>query len=76
MSDAEAERERWLDWLAEAAYGVDWRSDVDPPCTLKELAEAWQRLDQPGADNVEEMAWCIEQETGEWPRTTRQEPRR
>lgn len=58
----------WLDWLAAAGYGIDWRSDVDPPCTLRELAEAWQRLPDPGADTVEEMMWTIEEETGPWPR--------
>jgi hypothetical protein len=58
----------WVTWLAKAGYGIDWRSDIDPPCTLGELAQAWLDLGDQGDTTLEEMKWTIEEETGEWGR--------
>lgn len=58
--------DEWAAWLAAVAYGVDWRSEVDPPCSLASLAAAYAAHGH--TDTAEEAAWCIEQETGEWGR--------
>lgn len=54
----------WIDWLAKTAYGIDWRCRVDPPVDLDVYAARWEATDP----MAEEIAWCIEEETGPWKR--------
>jgi len=54
----------WVDWLARTGYGIDYRSDIDPPCTLTDLAKAWHRLDPDDHMTIDDWAWCITENTG------------
>jgi len=64
----------WLNWLARTHYGIDWRNDIDPPCTLRELAKACWENDFPYSwereptleDTYQGIELCIEEETGPW----------
>lgn len=56
-------RAAWVDWLARNGYGIDYAHDVDPPCTVRELAEAYVRLTHDG-ESVETWEWCIQENTG------------
>ena len=63
----------WLNWLANVWYGIDWRNETDPPCTLRELAQAyWENCSESWEpeDTVDEtyagIEECIEAETGPW----------
>jgi len=65
-----ATQREWVDWLVQAGVGVDYNLP-DPPCTLRELAESWNRT--PGGVHEDEldgtaawevMAWVIQGETG------------
>lgn len=60
---AVAQHAAWCDWLAAIGFGIDFSTDVPPPCSLAELAEAMHRDDprEAGAD----WAWCIAEETGQ-----------
>jgi hypothetical protein len=35
------ERLRWLDWLVDIGYGVDFTLAWQPPCEMQDLAEAY-----------------------------------
>jgi len=54
----------WLDWLVKVGYGIDYSSDIDPPCTLADLAEAWRRAGPDDGMTVKDWAWCITENTG------------
>lgn len=44
-SPEERERGRWLAWLVEIGYGVDFVCAPPPPCTPSDLAEYHSRID-------------------------------
>lgn len=52
----------WVDWLAREGYGTDYAHDTDPPCTLRELAEAYYRI-YPSDVTVDEWEFCITSST-------------
>lgn len=52
----------WTDWLAETGYGIDYHSLADPPCSIRDLAEAYVRLT--GEEDAETWEWCIRENTG------------
>jgi hypothetical protein len=61
----------WADWLVGVGYGIDWyTTDGRPPCSLTELAEAYERryAHEPLGDGmtVEDWMECIEAESGKW----------
>lgn len=59
------EQSKWLHWLAEIGYGIDFSSDVLPPCTPRQLAEVLAEREPLGEeDDVECWLWCIEENTG------------
>ena len=68
-----ASQQQWVDWLVRVGVGVDIGLDDDPPCTVRELAEAWNRtpfgvhdddLDDDDLPAWEVMADVIRDETG------------
>lgn len=63
----------WMNWLARVGYGIDWRNDDDPPCTLRELAKAYWEKEQMSWERESTMEETyrgieqyIEDETGPW----------
>lgn len=61
---------KWLHWLAEIGYGIDWSHDPHPPCTRRELAEVMNEiepLDEDALDSetgVDIWEWVIDTNTG------------
>jgi hypothetical protein len=35
----------WIEWLAQAGYGLDFTTDPPPPCSPSALAAEYNRLD-------------------------------
>jgi len=35
----------WIEWLAQAGYGLDFTTDPPPPCSPAALAAEYNRLD-------------------------------
>lgn len=58
--------ERWTDWLANIGWGIDYRSDELPPCSLDDLADAYVRTT--GDEDHETWAATIQAETGTFAR--------
>jgi len=54
----------WLDWLVKAGYGIDYSHDIDPPCTLTDLANAYMRATPDDYMTVRDWEWCITENTG------------
>lgn len=61
MSDLD---DKWTDWLVANNYAFDYRSNPAPPCTRRELAEAYRRANPDDGHTIEDWEWALDQEAG------------
>lgn len=65
------ERARWVEWLADVGYGIDFTHHPHPPCTPREVAEVYAEREPiteldlaAGETSTEVHEWAISQNTG------------
>lgn len=68
---ARKERARWLEWLVDVGYGVDFTHSPHPPCDPQEVADVMAAREPipgcdlaPGETSADVHAWVLAENTG------------
>jgi hypothetical protein len=59
-----AAQAEWTNWLASTEYGHDYAHTPEPPCTGRELAEAYMRRGDSADMTADTWLWCMQENTG------------